>query len=112
MLHRFQLVRNVGQFDSATWPARADLKRLSLIYAENGRGKTTLSAILRSLASGDPIHVTERHRLGAQHPPEIVILDSTAPAPARFTGAAWTRTCPNVVVFDDAFIDRNVYSGL
>jgi hypothetical protein len=33
--------------------------------AENGRGKTTLAAILRSLGSGDPLPISERHRLAA-----------------------------------------------
>ena len=35
--------------------ANVDLKRLNLVYAENGRGKTTLSAILRSLMTGEPV---------------------------------------------------------
>lgn len=36
--------------------ANIDLKRLNLVYAENGRGKTTLSAILRSLMTGTGSH--------------------------------------------------------
>lgn len=55
MIRRVQLVRNIGKFASVTVPANLPLARLTLIYAENGRGKTTLAAILRSLASGSPI---------------------------------------------------------
>jgi wobble nucleotide-excising tRNase len=51
VLERIQLLRNVGQFDSVNAGANIPLTRLSLIYAENGRGKTTLAAILRSLRS-------------------------------------------------------------
>jgi hypothetical protein len=29
-----------------------------------------------------------------------------------FQNNAWTRTVPNMAVFDDVFVDRNVYSGL
>ena len=43
------LVRNIGQFDSVSSGNQILLSPLSLIYAENGRGKTTLAAILRSL---------------------------------------------------------------
>jgi wobble nucleotide-excising tRNase len=44
---RISLLRNVGQFDSVNAGAQIPLSRFSLIYAENGRGKTTLAAILR-----------------------------------------------------------------
>ena len=64
-VERFQLLRNVGQFDSVNAGAQIALTRLTLIYAENGRGKTTLAAILRSLSTGDPVLIEERHRLGA-----------------------------------------------
>lgn len=110
MINRLQLLRNVGQFDSVT--SKVDLARLTLVYAENGRGKTTLSAILRSLATGQPGPILERHRLGATNPPELIITCSGATQPARFNNGAWSRTLPQTVVFDDVFIDKNVYSGL
>jgi wobble nucleotide-excising tRNase len=50
-IERFQLLRNVGQFDSVTSGAQIPLTRLSLLYAENGRGKTTLAAIQNSLTN-------------------------------------------------------------
>ena len=65
VISRLQLLRNIGQFDNVSTPATLDLKRLTLIYAENGRGKTTLAAILRSLGSGEALPITERRRLGA-----------------------------------------------
>jgi wobble nucleotide-excising tRNase len=68
MLNRLQLLRNIGQFNNVYTPATLALRRLTLIYAENGRGKTTLAAILRSLASGEALPITERRRLGATHP--------------------------------------------
>ena len=49
MISRLQLLRNIGSFDSVAEGANIPLARLTLIYAENGRGKTTLAAILRSL---------------------------------------------------------------
>ncbi len=52
MINRIQLLRNIGQFDSVNTAANIPLNRLTLIYAENGRGKTTLSAIFRSLSVG------------------------------------------------------------
>ncbi|MHB1200949.1 MAG: AAA family ATPase, partial [Polaromonas sp.] len=112
MINHLQLIRNVGRFDSVATVANTPLEPLTLIYAENGRGKTTLAAILRSLATGDPIPIVERRRLGAQHPPHVVIGCAGGPSAAMFQNGAWNRTLANMVVFDDVFVDQNVYSGL
>lgn len=112
MINNLQLIRNVGRFDSVNAAANIALGRLSLIYAENGRGKTTLAAILRSLATGDAIPIVERRRLAAQHPPHVIIGCAGGPPAAMFQNGAWNRNLANMVVFDDVFIDQNVYSGL
>lgn len=112
MINRLQLLRNIGQFDSVSSAANIPLARLTVVYSENGRGKTTLAAVLRSLATGDPIPIAERRRLAAQHPPYAVLECSGGPPPAMFHNNAWNRTLPNLMVFDDVFIDENVHSGL
>lgn len=112
MINRLQLLRNVGSFDSVNSGASIPLNRLTLVYAENGRGKTTLAAILRSLATGNSIPIAERRRLAAQHPPHVVLDCSGGPPEAMFHNNAWNRTLPNMAVFDDVFVDQNVYSGL
>lgn len=112
MINHIQLIRNVGRFDSVGAAANIALGRLTLIYAENGRGKTTLAAILRSLATGDAIPIVERRRLAAQHPPHVIIECAGGPPAAMFQNGAWNRTLANMAVFDDVFIDQNVYSGL
>lgn len=112
MINRLQLLRNVGLFDSVDDGANFPLRPLTLVYAENGRGKTTLVAILRSLATGDPIPIAERRRLAAQHPPHVVLECNGGPSPAVFKDNAWNHTVPNMAVFDDVFVDQNVHSGL
>jgi wobble nucleotide-excising tRNase len=112
MINRLQLLRNVGQFDSVSSAANIPLTRLTLIYSENGRGKTTLAAVLRSLATGDALPITERRRLAAQHPPHVILDCCGGPPPAIFDNNAWNRTLADLVVFDDVFIDQNVCSGL
>lgn len=112
MIRRIRLLRNIGQFDSVDSAAAIDLGRLVLIYAENGRGKTTLAAILRSLASGDPVPIMERRRLAAAHPPHVVLVCEGGPPDAMFQEGAWNRTLPRLVLFDDVFVDANIHSGL
>jgi len=110
MIISLNLIRNIGRFDSVTTTTQFAL--LTLIYAENGRGKTTLSAILRSLATGDPIPISERRTLAAQHPPHAIVACTGGPPDAIFQNGAWNRTLPGVLIFDDVFVDQNVYSGL
>lgn len=111
MIAQFQLLRNVGQFDSVNAGAQLPLTKLTLVYAENGRGKTTLAAILRSLGSGGAALIAERQRLGAAHAPHVVI-SHTGAAPSVFQNNAWSAPLPHVAVFDDDFVAANVCSGL
>lgn len=110
MIERIQLLQNVGQFDNVSPAPQTALTPFSLVYGENGRGKTTIAAILRSLATNDPNLVTDRHRLGAQHSPRVVI--GHAGGQCVFQNGAWTQPLPQVAIFDDAFVATNVCSGI
>ena len=110
MIEHIQLLRNVGLFDDHSPPAQTALKPFTLIYGENARGKTTLAAILRSLATNNPDLIVERHRLGAQHPPHVVF--SHPGGQAVFQNGAWSQSLPDIAIFDDAFVSANVCSGI
>jgi wobble nucleotide-excising tRNase len=110
MIERFDLLRNVGQFDSVNSGANLALSPITLIYAENGRGKTTLAAILRSLSNNSPDLIEDRHRLGAVNRPHIVL--SVSGAQFVYQNGTWGQPLPSVVVFDDAFVSANVCSGI
>ena len=112
LINRIKLLKNIGTFDSVSEGAKLLLSQLTLIYGENGRGKTALAAVLRSLGTGDPAPVLERKRLGAKHPPEVVIESDIGTLDAVFKDGQW-KCCPQKIhVFDDMFIDRNICSGL
>ena len=112
MIERVRLIRNVGMFDSVDDGANLPFLKLTLVYAENGRGKTTLAAILRSLGTGAALPIAERHRLSAKHPPQVVLDPGGGAQPLIFQNGTWNQPYPNIAVFDDEFIDQNVYSGL
>lgn len=111
MIETIQLLRNIGTFDSVNTGVQLPLNRLALMYAENGRGKTTLAAVLRSLGNGDPLPIEERRRLGAAHPPHVV-LTGTGGAQAVFQNGAWASRFGDIAVFDDHFVSENVCSGM
>ena len=111
MIRHIQLLQSVGQFDYVAAGAIV-LRRNVFVYAENGRGKTTLTAILRSLATGDGMAIRERARLAAVNPPHVVLACSNHPDPLVFQDGAWNRLFPQIVIFDDRFVDENICSGL
>jgi wobble nucleotide-excising tRNase len=87
------------------------LSRLTVVFAENGRGKTTLASVLRSLSLNDPLPIEQRHRLSATNPPHVVLaLDGGGTF--QFQNGAWTGQPSNVAVFDDEFVAKNVCSGV
>ncbi len=111
MLERLNLLRNIGQFDAISPGTQLPFAKLTLIYAENGRGKTTLSAVLRSLAQGDATFISERRRLGAANPPHVIVHVAGG-ADHTFNNGAWSAPLPTISAFDDAFVAANVCSGL
>ncbi len=111
LIRSLNLLRNVGRFDSVTAGAQIPFGKLTVIYAENARGKSTIAAIFRSLATGRAELINERARLGAAHPPHIVVDTGVAPQ-AMFQGGTWNRTMPEISVFDDAFVAENVCAGI
>ena len=111
MIQSIQLLRNIGTFDSVTVGSQLPLNRFALIYAENGRGKTTLAAVLRSLRSGDALPVLERKRLGVEYAPHAV-LNGSGGQTAVFENGVWANRFADILVFDDYFVAENVCSGM
>jgi wobble nucleotide-excising tRNase len=110
VLRKIILIKNVGRFVSYSATGDVELKRHNLVFAENGRGKTTLCAILRSLQSGDPAYILGRATLGGNAPPEIKFLLASGTTPT-FGNAAWTATVRDIAIFDATFVTENVHSG-
>ena len=110
MIERIRLLRNIGPFDSVSLPTNMAFTPFTLVYAENAKGKTTLAAMLRSLANNEPELVMERQRLGAVHTPHIVLDQSNGSS--MFKDGAWSNKLTDLVIYDDAFVTDNVCSGM
>jgi wobble nucleotide-excising tRNase len=102
-------LKNVGRFRSLAAKGDVQFKRLTLVYGANGHGKTTLTGVLRSLATGDRAYVDERATLGVTEQPEAEILLDTGLA--RFSNGAWTATAADLEIFDTTFVSDNVFTG-
>ena len=109
MLKKIVSIKNVGRFYSSAAPGNPQLRGRTLVLGANGFGKTTLCSILRSLQSGTASEIQGRQTLGAHNPPTVELLTSTGLA--RFDGSEWSRTMPELAVFDSKFVAENVHSG-
>ncbi|MDR4934892.1 AAA family ATPase [Rossellomorea marisflavi] len=49
MINKIISIKNTGKFRALSAQGTNNFNRMNIIYSENGRGKTTLSHILRSL---------------------------------------------------------------
>ncbi len=109
MLESFDIIRNVGRYETVS--NTPSFGKLTLVYSENGKGKTTLCAVLRSLATGDANTLLERRRLASSQPPTVVAkIDGNSIA---FSPSGWNSEYSKpVLVFDETFVNDNVFSGL
>ena len=109
MLQRIISIKNVGRFKNCAAIGDVSLRRYTLIFAENGRGKTTMCAILRSLFTNTPAIIIGRRTLGMAGDPEVQLL--TASGPIWFRNGAWTAEFPDIAVFDGTYVSENVFAG-
>jgi len=110
MIDKIIHVKNVGRFKYCC--PKGDVgsfKKLTLLLAENGRGKTTLCSILRSLRDGKPELILARKTIGADDPISIQVrLNGKT---ASFINGNWTERHHNVSIFDSQFVHDNIYAG-
>lgn len=109
MLSKIISIKSIGRFEDYSAIGDVVLKRFNLVFAENGRGKSTLCAILRSAQSGNPDYVTGRRTLGSTDPPQVQLL--TASGGVTFSAGSWSGAMPPLAIFDSTFVADNVYSG-
>jgi wobble nucleotide-excising tRNase len=109
LLKKIVAIKNVGRFKNCNPTGDVQFARATLIYAPNGRGKTTFCDICRSLKVGVADPVIGRATLGTgTHPAVELLLEGGM---VRFKDGAWSGTLPDLEIYDARFIYDNVYAG-
>lgn len=109
MIKKILKIQNVGLFQNI--PAQQRFDKVTAIYADNGRGKSTLATILRSSASNDGSLLASRKTIDKQSEPQVVDILWESGQHRKFENGAWTGPSHVLKIFDAAFVDQNVYSG-
>lgn len=110
MINKIIEIKNIGKFVSYSCAGDVEFRKMTLIFGENGRGKTMLSAILRSLETGEAGYLLERKTIKSTAPPEALVRVNDANH--AFKNGAWNAAAPGIHVFDTTFVNENVYSGV
>ncbi len=110
MLQKIIALKNIGRFRDCTAAGDVTLRRFTLFFSENGRGKTTLCAILRSMLTNSPALIIGRTTLGSPGTPEAHLLFS-GNVSVSFRNGAWSAAYPDIAVFDATYISENVFAG-
>jgi len=111
VLEHIDYIKNVGLFTDFEQDPGAEFEELTLIFGENGVGKTTIAAIIDSLCERNPTTITCRRSLpGHSTPTCCVSLDGTT---YTFDGLDWDAqpAYDTVDVFFPDFVSRNVHTG-
>lgn len=109
MLERIALVQGVGLLHDAHGCSHR-CRKATLIYADNGRGKSTLASILRSVSKNDPATINAYRTLDGTLPQKVT-LQFDSGHPVTFENNAWSEQRKELLVFDSDFTERNVHSG-
>lgn len=111
MISKIYNIRGVGRFKNFKPDEPIKLADFNLIYAENGMGKSTLAYIFRSLDDDASTLLSDRLSVGADD--QLVVLELQDSNRLAYSSAAkkWSQSIQNIFVFDQKFINDNVYVG-
>lgn len=109
MLERIEGIQGIGLLHHANGGSYT-CKKATLIYADNGRGKSTLATIFRSASTGNALLIGACKTVDGKLAPKVVLQFGSGHK-VTFENMTWSEKRPELVVFDADFIGRNVHSG-
>ncbi|HRN71142.1 MAG TPA: AAA family ATPase, partial [Candidatus Woesebacteria bacterium] len=116
MLKRIISINNIGRFENQSDIGSCEFSKSNLVYGENGKGKSTLTAILRSNNENQPKYITSRKTLGSTGDAKIKLLfqslsQNSSQTAVEFDGSRWSSNPQKFIIFDQDFIDNNIFIG-
>lgn len=103
-------IKNYGKFSNYCSSASdwdGSFKKINIIYAPNGSGKTSLAELFRATLGHSDI-ISKKRTFGATHDPDIKFILSDGKE-LKFSGT-WNRTLTNIDVFDSFYFENNLYA--
>lgn len=109
MIEAISRIENIGTFHHFAPETPVRFQKLTLIYGPNGTGKTTLCAILRSLARNDADIPKGRKTLGRDGASRVDIRLAGGKS-CIWNGNGWEGERPPIEIYDEQFVRENLYT--
>lgn len=111
MLTKINHITGTGLFESAG--ASPPFTAATLIFGENGRGKSTLASLLRSSTGEEGSDINARRTLGNSltQTASIEIQSAGGVETLNLNSNTWSSHWMDLIVFDAEFVSKNVYAG-
>lgn len=112
MLKRIQKILNIGRFSDCRVPG-CEFGNETIIFGFNTQGKSTITAILRSIQTGNNDILIGRKTFGATSAKNVEIDFEEGGVNDKYTfqSKVWNKSNPNILIFDSRFIAENVFDG-
>lgn len=112
MLKRIQKIVNIGRFSDCT-ASGCEFGCETIIFGLNTQGKSTLTAILRSVQTGNNDILIGRKTFGVAGAKKVEIDFEEAGVNDKYTfqNRAWNKSNSDILIFDSKFISENVFDG-
>ncbi len=114
MIHKIERLTSIGRFRGYNATGDVALKKLTLIYGDNGGGKTTLTSIFRSLTENNSEIIARRKSTNQTTQQAAQIIERTNSGDTHHTfnsSTGWTVPFSGIEIFDIHFVNNNIYSG-
>ena len=111
MIKEIHQISGIGRFNSFTPIPPLELAKINVVYGENGKGKSSLAAILRSVSNGNLDELERRTTVGADRRSIVLLRNDGSKIAYSSPGRRWSQTLHDLLVFDETFVHENVCIG-
>lgn len=110
MLLKIIKLKNIGLFQNYCCGNLQPFKKATIIYGQNGTGKTTISTVLSCLKSNTKTDIKKRQTFGTTEAQEVEILLENG-SNVKFENDNWQKKYKDFEIFDIHFINDNIFSA-
>lgn len=109
LLTKILSIEGIGLLHQAMGGKKQPLGKTTFLYAENGRGKSTLATVLASCTTRDSDLIEDRVTVGSDIKPAAKLIFGDAVS--EYKNGSWSGYTPEILVYDSRFVHLNVHTG-